>query len=156
MQKIVNFLKSDKPAFIFSILLMITYAINMSILMEVVGHLDLGHYLVDRGIYLITALTIESLILVFIINRMVWVGRSYALFSFVINLLYYNHFDILDTRTFVSSIVLSLVHSGAIFFLADLFNRQTKEDNTCQVCDAKFKTKGELNIHLKRVHTRKQ
>ena len=51
MSGVVFFLKSEKPSFIFSIFLMITYSINLSILMEVVGHLNLGHIIADRTVY---------------------------------------------------------------------------------------------------------
>ena len=155
MNKIVNFLKSEKPAFIFSIFLMVTYSINLSILMEVVGHLDFGHYIADRTVYFMTALAIESLILVFVVNRMYWVGRGYAVFSFVINLLYYNHFDMSEWRNLMAAITISIVHSGAIFFLAELFKRQTKDENKCQVCGALFTTSNELDSHLRRIHSKK-
>jgi hypothetical protein len=155
MNKIVKFLKSEKPAFIFSIFLMVTYSINLSILMKVVGHLDFGHFIVDRTIYFLTALAIESLMLVFVINHMVWVGRGYAIFSLLINLLYYNHFDLSEWRNMAAAVTISIVHSGAIFFLAELFKTQTKEDNVCQVCETKFATSSELNMHLRRVHRKK-
>jgi hypothetical protein len=86
---------------------------------------------------------------------MVWVGRGYAIFSLLINLLYYNHFDVGEWRNMAAAITISIVHSGAIFFLAELFKTQTKDDNVCQVCDTKFITSGELDRHLRRVHGKK-
>ena len=139
----------------FSIFLMFTYAVNLSVLMGDAGHVDFfGAQVVNRIFYLLTAIALESMVLIFVINGMVLVGRGYAIASFFINLLYYDHFDATEWRLFIASILLSTIHSGAIFWLADLFKKQTQEARThkCQICGDELASKDDLERHLSISH----
>jgi hypothetical protein len=124
------------------------------------GHVDLGNNFVNKAFYLLTSIALESMVLIFVINAMVWVGRGYAITSLVINLLYYNHFaPVEETRMFVAAFVISIAHSGAIFFLSELFKNKTKKEQkvyTCQICAAEFNSSKLLEDHLVRVHRKKR
>ena len=159
MKELVIWLRSTVPVFIFSIFLMLTYSVNLSILMGEAGHVDLGYDVVNKIFYFLTAMFIEALILLFVINKKLWVGRWYAFLSLVVNLLYYNHFDFESPRLFITAVVISVLHSGAIFFLAELFYEQSDDEdsthlmaNQCQICGKKFSIEKDLAKHLLKEH----
>jgi hypothetical protein len=157
MNNIVEFLKSERPLFLFSLFLLLTYAVNMSFLMFEAGHVSLGHVAIDRIFYFLMASALEGVVLMLIINGKDLAGKIFAITAFFINIIYYNHF-LEDVRLMVASILLSGIHSAAIFFMSELFARKTEEDEEndgkwkCQICLAKFDNEKQLVGHISAKH----
>lgn len=127
MKKIINFLKSETLVFLTLIFVLIAQVIHTMYIFESIRVADLGFQFGDQNIQvfnwvhaLIFAVSVESAILMFILNGKRLPSKLYAVAAFATNILYYGSWD-LPIPVMLASIIVSSMLAGSIWFFSDLF-----------------------------------
>lgn len=127
MKKIINFLKSETLVFLTLIFVLIAQVIHTMYIFESIRVADLSFYIGGDKIQalnwlhaLIFAVSVESAILMFILNGKRLPSKLYAVAAFATNILYYGSWEI-PIPDMVASIIASSMLSGSIWFFSDLF-----------------------------------
>jgi uncharacterized C2H2 Zn-finger protein len=169
MNRIVTYLESKEVVFHGALVLIILYVPHAGHLFKQLEHLDMtifGFTLMNWLYGIALAAIIELLILIFIINGYQKTGKAYALMSFFINALYYDHWfaaiqepTILNMKLMTSSFLICLLHSVSIWQLSELFYKRLKVDKEkeveywCPECEAgPFPNKRSLDGHVSKAH----
>jgi hypothetical protein len=169
MNKLVSYLESTEVIFHGAIVLIILYVPHAGHLFMQLEHLDMtifGFTAVNWIYGIALAAIIELLILIFIINGYQRAGKAYALVSFFINALYYDHWFIptqeptmLNIKLMASSFLVCLMHSFSIWQLSELFYKRLKADKEkeiefwCPECEAgPFPNKRSMDGHISKAH----
>jgi uncharacterized C2H2 Zn-finger protein len=173
MNKLVSYLESTEVVFHGALILIILYVPHAGHLFMQLEHLDMtifGFTLINWFYGIALAAIIEILILIFIINGYQKTGKAYALVSFFINALYYDHWflafqepTILNMKLMASSFLVCLMHSLSIWQLSELFHKRLKADKEkeieywCPECEAgPFPNKRSLDGHVSKGHKWKE
>lgn len=127
MNRLVTYLESTEVVFHGALILIVLYVPHAGHLFMQLEHLDMtifGFTIVNWLYGIALASIIELLILIFIINGYQKTGKAYALVSFFINALYYDHWfiamqepSILNIKLMASSFLICLMHSLSIWQL---------------------------------------
>lgn len=169
MNKIVTYLESTDVIFHGALLLIILYVPHAGHLILQLEQLDMtlfGFSLLNWLYGIALAGVIELLILIFIINGYQKAGKAYALVSFFINALYYDHWfiaiqepSLINIKAMVSSLLICLLHSLSIWQLSELFYKRLRADKDkvieywCPECEAgPFPNKRSMEGHISKAH----
>ncbi len=169
MNKIVTYLESTEVVFHGALLLIILYVPHAGHLFIQLEHLDMtlfGFSFLNWLYGIALAGVIELLILIFIINGYHKAGKAYALVSFFINALYYDHWflaiqepSMTNIKAMVASLLICLMHSLSIWQLSELFYKRLRADKEkvieywCPECEAgPFPNKRSMEGHISKAH----
>lgn len=127
MKKIIDFLKSETLVFLTLVFVLIAQIIHTMYIFETIRVADMSFRYGDWNITalnwthaLIFAVSIESAILMFILNGKRLPSKIYAVASFATNILYYGTWK-LAIPEMVASVIASSMLAGSIWFFSDLF-----------------------------------
>lgn len=169
MNKIVTYLESTDVVFHGALLLIVLYVPHAGHLFLQLEQLDMtlfGFSFLNWLYGIALAGVIELLILIFIINGYQKAGKAYALVSFFINALYYDHWfiaiqepSLINIKAMVSSFLICLLHSLSIWQLSELFYKRLRADKEkvieywCPECEAgPFPNKRSMEGHISKAH----
>ena len=169
MNNIVTYLESKEVVFHGALILILLYVPHAGHLFMQLERIDMSlmGFTFFNWIYAISlAAVIELLILVFIINGYDKIGKTYALISFFINLLYYDYWfltlqepSMVNVKLTVTSLLICSVHSLSVWQLSELFHKRIRADKEkvveywCDECNlGPFPNKRSLDGHISRAH----
>lgn len=130
MKKIIDFLKSETLVFLTLVFVLIAQIVHTMYIFERIRVADMSFQFGDWNITafnwahaLIFSVSIESAILMFILNGKRLPSKIYAVASLATNILYYGTWK-LAIPEMVASVIASSMLAGSIWFFSDLFHEK--------------------------------
>jgi len=127
MKKVIDFLKSETLVFLTLVFVLIAQIIHTMYIFENIRVADMSFMVGDYRVTalnwshaLIFAVSIESAILMFILNGKRLPSKIYAVASWATNILYYGTWK-LPIPDMLATIIASSMLAGSIWFFSDLF-----------------------------------
>jgi hypothetical protein len=127
MKRIIDFLKSETFVFLTLVFVLIAQIIHTMYIFETIRVADMSftiggyHVTAFNWVHaLIFSVSIESAILMFILNGKRLPSKIYAVASWATNILYYGTWD-LPIPAMAATIIASSMLAGSIWFFSDLF-----------------------------------
>jgi signal transduction histidine kinase len=127
MKRVINFLKSETFVFLTLVFVLVAQIIHTMYIFETIRVADMSftiagyHVTTFNWVHaLIFAVSIESAILMFILNGKRLPSKIYAVASWATNILYYGTWK-LSYPEMAATIIASSMLAGSIWFFSDLF-----------------------------------